>query len=168
MTPVIRNAIALVNHDVTVMLCGRLPHVSALVMNYDEDYFTNKHDTHKPCPDGFVCAIWFGLILTIDINRWSNWLICRFWRVTADHRWTPLTKASDAEHWIWNVILMKFLPLAALRIVILTTFNTANDENFFKIMTFSFQPRSAPQQMVEQTMQMPVIGYAIALIMTSL
>ena len=34
---------------------------------------------------------------------------------------------------------MKFLALAALEVVILTTSSAASDENFFKIMTFPFQ-----------------------------
>ena len=34
---------------------------------------------------------------------------------------------------------MKFSSLAALKVVILTTFGAASDENFIKMMTFSFQ-----------------------------
>ena len=42
----------------------------------------------------------------------------------------------------WNrhvVILMKSSSLTALKVVILTTFSTANDEDFIKMMIFPFQ-----------------------------
>ena len=43
-------------------------------------------------------------------------------------------------HWNGNVIILtKFSSLAALKVVILTTFGAASDENFIKMMTFSFQ-----------------------------
>ena len=43
-------------------------------------------------------------------------------------------------HWNENVIiLMKFSSLAALEVVILTTFSAASDENFIKMTTFPFQ-----------------------------
>ena len=43
-------------------------------------------------------------------------------------------------HWNENVvILMKFSSLAALEVVILTTFSAASDENFIKMKTFPFQ-----------------------------
>ena len=43
-------------------------------------------------------------------------------------------------HWNGNVvILMKFSSLAALKVVKMTTSSAANDENFIKMMTFSFQ-----------------------------
>ena len=44
------------------------------------------------------------------------------------------------QHWNENVvILMKFSSLAALEVVILTTFSAASDENFIKMKTFPFQ-----------------------------
>ena len=46
-------------------------------------------------------------------------------------------------HWNENVIiLMKVSSLAASKVVILTTFGAASDEDFIKMMTFSFQCRS--------------------------
>ena len=45
----------------------------------------------------------------------------------------------------WNgnaFIFMKFSSLAALEVVKMTTSNAANDENFIKMMTFSFQRTS--------------------------
>ena len=39
---------------------------------------------------------------------------------------------------------MKFSSLAALKVVILTTFSAASDENFIKTTTFSFQWFSVP------------------------
>ena len=43
-------------------------------------------------------------------------------------------------HWNGNVvILMKFSSMAALKVVILTTFSAANDEDFVKMTTFSCQ-----------------------------
>ena len=47
---------------------------------------------------------------------------------------------SALIHWNENVvILMKFSSLAALEVVILTTFSAASDENFIKMKTFPFQ-----------------------------
>ena len=48
----------------------------------------------------------------------------------------------DAKPLHWNgnvVILTKFSSLAALEVVILTTFSAASDENFIKMKTFPFQ-----------------------------
>ena len=43
-------------------------------------------------------------------------------------------------HWNENVfILMKSSSLAAPKVVKMTTFGAASDENFIKMMTFSFQ-----------------------------
>ena len=43
-------------------------------------------------------------------------------------------------HWNENVVILtKFSSLAALEVVILTTFSAANDENFIKMKTFPFQ-----------------------------
>ena len=41
-----------------------------------------------------------------------------------------------------NVILIKFLSLAALKVVTLTTSTACRDENFIKMMTFLFQCRT--------------------------
>ena len=41
-------------------------------------------------------------------------------------------------HWNGKVILMKFSVLAALEIVILTTFTTASDTNFIEMMMILF------------------------------
>ena len=50
------------------------------------------------------------------------------------------TAACLPNHWNENVvILMKFSSLAALEVVILTTFSAASDENFIKMKTFPFQ-----------------------------
>ena len=47
---------------------------------------------------------------------------------------------SVVYHWNRNVfILMTFSSLAALEVVILTTYSAASDENFVKMTTFSFQ-----------------------------
>ena len=43
--------------------------------------------------------------------------------------------------WLWNgniIILMKLSSLAALKVVILTTFSAASDDNFIKMTKFSF------------------------------
>ena len=49
-------------------------------------------------------------------------------------------KQYQPIHWNENVvILMKFSSLAALEVVILTTFSAASDENFIKMKTFPFQ-----------------------------
>ena len=45
---------------------------------------------------------------------------------------------TSCKHWNGNVILMKFPSLAALKVVKVTTFSAASDENFIKI-TFPFQ-----------------------------
>ena len=52
-----------------------------------------------------------------------------------------ISQETNVEiHWNENVvILMKFSSLAALEVVILTTFSAASDENFIKMKTFSFQ-----------------------------
>ena len=43
------------------------------------------------------------------------------------------------KHWNGNVVILtKFSSLAALKVVILTTFGAASDENFIKMMTFPF------------------------------
>ena len=42
-------------------------------------------------------------------------------------------------HWNRNVILTKFSPLAVLKVVKITTFGEASDENFVKQMIFLFQ-----------------------------
>ena len=50
------------------------------------------------------------------------------------------TNEIESNHWKENVvILMKFSSLAALEVVKMTTSSAASDENFVKIMTFSFQ-----------------------------
>ena len=47
---------------------------------------------------------------------------------------------ETAIHWNENVVILtKFLSLAALEVVILTTSSVASDENFTKMKTFSFQ-----------------------------
>ena len=44
------------------------------------------------------------------------------------------------SHWNENVVILtKFSSLAALEVVILTTFSAASDENFIKMKTFPFQ-----------------------------
>ena len=45
-----------------------------------------------------------------------------------------------SNHWNENVVILtKFSSLAALEVVILTTFSAASDENFIKMKTFPFQ-----------------------------
>ena len=44
-----------------------------------------------------------------------------------------------AQHWNGNVILKTFLSLAALKVVKMTTFSVASDENVIKITTFPCQ-----------------------------
>ena len=47
---------------------------------------------------------------------------------------------SSLVHWNENVVILtKFSSLAALEVVILTTFSAASDENFIKMKTFPFQ-----------------------------
>ena len=48
------------------------------------------------------------------------------------------------------IILTKFSSLAALKVVILTTFGAASDENFIKMMTFSLQCRQWQIRYVDQ------------------
>ena len=49
-------------------------------------------------------------------------------------------------HWNENVVILtKFSSLAALEVVILTTFSAASDENFIKMKTFPFQCWNALQ-----------------------
>ena len=51
-------------------------------------------------------------------------------------------RVDKAIHWNGNVlILMKFSSLAALKVVKMTTYSAASDENFVKMTTFSFQCR---------------------------
>ena len=48
--------------------------------------------------------------------------------------------AAGDLHWNENVVILtKFSSLAALEVVILTTFSAASDENFIKMKTFPFQ-----------------------------
>ena len=50
------------------------------------------------------------------------------------------TSGSGHHHWNENVVILtKFSSLAALEVVILTTFSAASDENFIKMKTFPFQ-----------------------------
>ena len=58
--------------------------------------------------------------------------ICHWELFTVNDYWFKYTQN-------WNVILKKFSSLAALEVVILTTSNAANDENFIKMTTFPFQ-----------------------------
>ena len=47
------------------------------------------------------------------------------------------------KHWNGNVVILtKFSSVAALEVVILTTFSAASDENFIKMKTFPFQLNS--------------------------
>ena len=64
----------------------------------------------------------------IDQDAWPIW--CQ-----SDPR-----KTTSVKHWNENVIiLMKVSSLAAPKVVILTTFGAASDEDFIKMKTFSFQ-----------------------------
>ena len=59
---------------------------------------------------------------------------------TAKYHDNPINNSAFRDHYNGNVIiLMKFLSLAALEVVILTTSSAASDENFVKMMTFPFQ-----------------------------
>ena len=75
-------------------------------------------------------------------NCRSTIFVCLPW-TTKSCRGTTGTREEKwrrSHHWNGNVIiLMKFSSLAALKVVILTTFGAASDENFIKMMTFSFQ-----------------------------
>ena len=54
--------------------------------------------------------------------------------------------SQNIQHWNENVVILtKFSSLAALEVVILTTSNAANDENFIKMTTFLFQWIGLPQ-----------------------
>ena len=60
-------------------------------------------------------------------------------------------------HWNRNfVILMKFSSLAALKVVILTTFSAASDENFVKMTTFPFGGVGPPPGSVSNCHRAPV------------
>ena len=63
-----------------------------------------------------------------------------FLRVSKKKKWPCDIYRECVVHWNGNVIILtKFSSLAALKVVILTTFGAASDENFIKMMTFSFQ-----------------------------
>ena len=80
----------------------------------------------------YISTLWGSYFVTtniINIIRGRRVLLCVGFRVTRIH-----------NHWNENVvILMKFSSLAALEVVILTTFSAASDENFIKMKTFPFQ-----------------------------
>ena len=60
-------------------------------------------------------------------------------------------------HWNENVIiLMKVSSLAAPKVVILTTFGAASDEDFIKMMTFSFQCMAWVVEMLPHGTHWPV------------
>ena len=55
------------------------------------------------------------------------------------HQWS-IGVDDYTLHWNGNVVILtKFSSLAALEVVILTTFSAASDENFIKMKTFPFQ-----------------------------
>ena len=68
--------------------------------------------------------------------------IGQFCGTTTNHK-NPIWSndvTNQNEHWNENVVILtKFLSLASLEVVILTTSSAANDENFIKMKTFPFQ-----------------------------
>ena len=76
------------------------------------------------------CHTW---VVEQDLNQGNTNLEC-----------TSLDELLNIHHWMihWNenvFILMKVSSLAAPKVVILTTFGAASDEDFIKMKTFSFQ-----------------------------
>ena len=87
------------------------------------------------------------MVLTLDkhaVDMFDDW--------NDRIQWTSLTNAGAAIaacrelaglqqiHWNENVVvLMKSSSLAALKVVKMTTFSAASDENFIKMTTFPFQ-----------------------------
>ena len=77
-----------------------------------------------------------------NVHAWGcSWIlsaVCYVW-----HRTLLLSICKpdlSVHHWNGNVfILMKFSSLAAPKVVKMTTFSAASDENFVKMMTFPFQ-----------------------------
>ena len=68
------------------------------------------------------------------VNIYTVLLCCVFWC------FNMFREDPYDTHWNENaVILTKFSSLAALKVVILTTFSAASDENFIKMKTFPFQ-----------------------------
>ena len=64
----------------------------------------------------------------------------------------------NCQHWKRNVvILMKFSSLAALKVVILTTFSAASDENFVKMLTFLFQWITQSYDHFISTIRFPIL-----------
>ena len=76
------------------------------------------------------------------LGKWINNFISYFrMSCTSTSQWN-VTQPHNIRLYHWNgnvVILMKFSSLAALKVVILTTFSAASDEDFIKTTTFSFQ-----------------------------
>ena len=56
--------------------------------------------------------------------------------------WYQHGTESMHTYWKWNVILIKFSSLAAMKVVNMTTFSAACDVNFIKMMIFPFQYRN--------------------------
>ena len=90
-----------------------------------------------------INLIHFANLLLLKFTVISNWkFIFRLYafRLSRSDENTNTTFTTHRNYWNGNVIILtKFSSLAALKVVILTTFGAASDENFIKMMTFSFQ-----------------------------
>ena len=77
------------------------------------------------------------------INGWciASITIHRKWRVFYNH---------FSYFFKWKIVMMpgKFLSMGALKVVILTTFTAFSDENFIKMITFSYQCWSVMSSML--------------------
>ena len=81
------------------------------------------------------------------MEKYESWIGKKLWRNENGniffHENIFQSKVWDDGHFVhWNgnvFILMKLSSLAALEVVKMTTSSAASDENFIKMMTFSFQ-----------------------------
>ena len=88
-----------------------------------------------------VCD-WCGQVrfrLLLCTKQVTSYCLNQRWPSSVKHIWWG-DELVELIHWNGKgFILMKFSSLAALEVVILTTSSAANDENFVKMTTFSFQ-----------------------------
>ena len=85
------------------------------------------------------CMAGYAVSCDIWTNQWRHWSSTR-WSIGTKPTYRSESHLRRGQgwlerHWNGNVILMRFSSLAALKVVILTTFSAASDVNFIK-MTF--------------------------------
>ena len=93
------------------------------------------------------CFLWSHLNKRLSKQRWGWWFetpsrhfIYDVILMTHSTSFSDTTHCREHLHWNENVVILtKFSSLAALEVVILTTFSAASDENFIKMKTFPFQ-----------------------------